>query len=66
LENIYFRDYVIPNNLVGQDVFIYNGKFFQQLHVREQHVGYKFGEFSITKFFKNKVIKDKRKRIRKK
>lgn len=44
------RSTIIPD-FIGLTFAIHNGKKFQPLHVTEQMVGHKFGEFALTRTF---------------
>jgi small subunit ribosomal protein S19 len=46
---IWCRSSVIPSFLVGESVFIHNGKEFKRVSITRDKVGYKFGEFSFTR-----------------
>lgn len=45
------RSSVIPEFLIGKDVYIHNGNSFKSLSIDDDCVGYKFGEFSFTRKF---------------
>lgn len=54
---IWSRGSTIYPHFINVDCEIHNGKSFVKLKPKAQHVGHKFGEFSITKkraFFKKK------------
>lgn len=42
------RSTILPE-FVGKTVMIHNGKNYTTLKINKEHIGYKFGEFSITK-----------------
>lgn len=42
------RSTILPN-FVGIDFLVYNGKDFNQIHIDEDMVGFKFGEFFPTR-----------------
>jgi ribosomal protein S19 len=46
---IWSRSSVIPAFLIGEVVFIHNGKEFKRIVITRDKVGYKFGEFSFTR-----------------
>jgi ribosomal protein S19 len=48
-KNPNIRNITIPVTLVGKVVYIYNGRFLNNLYITSKMVGHKFGEFSITK-----------------
>ena len=49
LLQVYSRNSVIMPQFVGQKIAVHNGYKFISLHIREEMVGHKFGEFSFTK-----------------
>lgn len=46
---IWSRSSVIPSFLVGKTVDIHNGKEFKRVFISREKVGFKFGEFSLTR-----------------
>jgi small subunit ribosomal protein S19 len=55
---IWSRNSTIPSCLLGQQVFVYNGKNFRQIKITREKIGFKFGEFSFTRaFFRPKLNK---------
>lgn len=64
LFKIYNKSLTITPEYLNKDFQIYNGKIFFPLHVQENMIGFKFGEFINTRVlhkFKNKN-KDKKKK----
>ena len=63
LKKVWNRNSVIGSNLINKAISIYNGKEFKNLLITREHIGYKFGEFIITRRFTNKIkdTKDKSK-----
>lgn len=59
-KNIYIwsRSSTIPESLAGKMVFVHNGKEFKKVFIRRSRIGFKFGEFALTKKFTQK--KDKK------
>ena len=45
------RSMVLPD-MVGLTLNVHNGRQFVPVYVTENHIGYKFGEFSPTRTFK--------------
>lgn len=43
------RSFYILDNFLGTSFFIYNGKFFDTVVVDKSKIGFKFGDFSMTK-----------------
>lgn len=59
---IYNRGFIIPKELVGKTVEIYNGKIFITRQITNEMTGHKFGELSYTRVkyeFKKKRKKNK-------
>jgi len=56
---IWCRYSVIPSNLIGFFVFIHNGKEFKKILITREKVGFKFGDFVLTRkhVFKQKLNK---------
>jgi ribosomal protein S19 len=52
----------VPGNLVGNAVFVHNGKNFVKSYITREKVGFKFGEFAYTKKFTKKQNKVKNKK----
>jgi len=46
---VFCRNSVIPSNLIGKTLQVYNGKFFKKIFITREKVGYKFGFFSKTR-----------------
>jgi small subunit ribosomal protein S19 len=53
-KQIWSRQSVIPFFLIGQTVFVYNGKIFKKIFINREKIGFKFGEFSFTRTYTNK------------
>lgn len=53
-QKIWSRASTIPNSLVGTIVSIYNGCEFKRIIITRKRVGFKFGEFSLTRKFRMK------------
>lgn len=49
---IYSRKSTILPNFVGLNFEVHNGKIFMGLFIQDSMIGYKFGEFVKTRFFK--------------
>jgi len=62
-EKIWSRSSQIPSFLIGRTVFVHNGQDFKSLFVSRDKVGFKFGEFSLTRKYidRNKSSKKKNK-----
>lgn len=59
---VWSRRSVIPENLINQIVFVYNGKEFNKVYITREKVGFKFGDFSMTRRFTKKKKKHGTKR----
>jgi len=54
---IWSRNSAIPSFLIGKTVLVHNGKQFNKVVITREKIGYKFGEFSLTrKYFKKVVV----------
>jgi len=51
---IWSRGSVIPSSLIGETVYIHNGKEFKSITITRERIGFKFGEFSFTRKYTNK------------
>lgn len=58
------RGMIITPDLVNFKVKIYNGIKYTTLDTKEFHIGYKFGNFTVTK--KRCIFKKKKKQVKKK
>lgn len=56
---IWSRNSTIPQNLIDQYVYIHNGRIFQKVYINREKVGFKFGDFAITRKFTKKQKKKK-------
>jgi small subunit ribosomal protein S19 len=53
-KKIWSRNSVIPAFLVGNRVLIHNGLQLKKVQITREKVGYKFGEFALTRTSPNK------------
>jgi small subunit ribosomal protein S19 len=60
---VYTRAATIIPQLIGSIVKLHNGRRFVQIAVTDEHVGYKFGEFALTKC---KVLHKKKVKVKRK
>jgi ribosomal protein S19 len=51
------RSSVIPSCLINKSIFIYTGLDFKKIYVSREKVGFKAGEFALTRGRKSKKIK---------
>jgi small subunit ribosomal protein S19 len=58
-QKIWSRSSTIPNSLVGAIVSVHNGHEFKRIIITRKRVGFKFGEFSLTRKFRRKVKPNK-------
>ncbi len=58
---VWTRNSAIPASLIGQPVYIHNGKTFIKSYISREKVGFKFGQFAYTKTFTKKENKIKAK-----
>lgn len=58
---VWSRSSTIPFFLIGKSVLIHNGKDFKRVLITRDKVGFKFGEFSLSRknIIKNKIINKK-------
>lgn len=61
---IWERNSVIPAFLINKLVFVHNGKEFKEITITPEKIGFKFGEFALTR--KPYIYKGKKKAINKK
>ena len=62
---IWSRRSVILNNFISKKFFVYTGKIFKPVFITREKVGFKYGEFSMTKKFQF-LKKVNKKKIKKK
>lgn len=48
----WYRSSTIVPEFIGYTFEVHNGKIFHRVHVTEEMVGHKFGEFSPTRMFR--------------
>ena len=53
------RSSIIVPIIVGFNFLIYNGQEYYPIFVTDQIVGYKFGEFSLTRTFRSHIKSNK-------
>jgi small subunit ribosomal protein S19 len=59
--NIWSRSSVIPSSLINKTVLIHFGNAFRKLYVKQEHIGFKFGEFAYTRKKNLNAIKKSKK-----
>lgn len=58
---IWSRQSVISELFIGKQVSIYNGQKFKKILITRDNVGYKFGDFCLTKKYSSKIKTSKKK-----
>jgi len=53
---IWSRNSILPGALIGKRVYVYNGKKFKRVIIDRSKVGYKVGEFAITRILTTKKL----------
>ena len=59
---IWCRNNVIPESLLGKRILIHNGNSFKRVLIVREKIGFKFGDFCITRKYSKKVAKLKKKK----
>lgn len=67
VENIFFlrtfcKNFVVDFSMVGLHFLVYNGKFYKVLLIKEFMVGFRLGEFLLTKSLGLRIHIDKKKK----
>lgn len=57
---IWNRSSIIPSSLIGSFVFIHSGNIFKKIFINREKVGFKFGEFVMTRSYTNYGKKSKK------
>lgn len=67
ISKIWCRASVIPASLLGETVFVHNGKEFKRVSITREKIGFKFGEFSFSRKYtlKQKPLKTFVKKVKK-
>jgi len=61
------RNSAIPASLIGKTVLVYTGRTFQKVIITRDKVGFKFGEFALTRvYYRKKLNLKSKQRIKKK
>lgn len=65
---VWSRASVIPSFLIGETVFVHNGKEFKKISITREKIGFKFGEYSFSRRYtlKSKIQKNVVKTTKKK
>lgn len=58
-KKVWSRSSQIPSSLLGKTISVYNGKEFKPVLVTREKIGFKFGDFSITRKYGNKLKNSK-------
>ena len=59
-KKVYNTNFLIPEDLLGKRVLVYNGRQFISLLIREDHINGRLGNFIITKRQGYKIHKKKK------
>jgi ribosomal protein S19 len=62
---IWSRAALIPNFLIGKQVFVYSGNSFKKVFIFRERVGFSFGDFSYSKKYVSR-LSNLKKKIKKK
>lgn len=54
-KKIWSRRSIISTGMIGTYVLIHNGKIFKRVLITRDHVGFKYGSFSVTRTFMPKI-----------
>jgi len=57
--DIWSRASVISQQFLKKLVFINTGNGYKRIYITKDHIGYKFGEFTVTRAFTKKTEKKK-------
>lgn len=52
---IYDKSLIIPQSFIGKAVLVYNGKEFKKIIIDREKIGFRFGEFVLTKKYTKKL-----------
>ena len=58
-KKVWSRSSQIPSFFLGKTISVYNGKEFKPVLVTREKIGFKFGDFSITRKYGNKLKNSK-------
>lgn len=61
MKKIWSRRSAITTRALGKTILIHNGKDFKKVVIKREHLGFKFGEFALTKKYTKKVVDKKKK-----
>jgi len=60
--NIWSRRSIIPSNFISKKIFVYTGNRFKPVFITRDKIGFKFGEFCMTRNAKIKKKKGNKKK----
>jgi ribosomal protein S19 len=63
--NVWTRRSVIASNFISKKVFVYTGNRFKPVFVTREKVGFKFGEFCVTRNNQSEKKKINKKKTKK-
>jgi small subunit ribosomal protein S19 len=58
------RNSCIPSYLIGKTILVHTGNNFLKVLITRDKVGYKFGEFALTRKFYKKRLENKKKGLK--
>jgi|MesohylFT_1024984.scaffolds.fasta_scaffold48478_2 small subunit ribosomal protein S19 len=63
---IWCRSSIIPAVLIGETILVHNGKDFKRVTITREKIGFKFGEFALTRRYtlkqKSSLVNKKQKK----
>jgi ribosomal protein S19 len=59
VSKIWARNSIIPVKLLGLYVSIYNGRIFKKVLITQEKIGFKFGDFVVTRKYISKFKQKK-------
>jgi small subunit ribosomal protein S19 len=62
ISKVWTRNSVIPTKLLGLHVSIHNGQIFKKVLVTQEKIGFKFGDFALTRKYISKFKQKKSER----
>ena len=59
---VWSRSSVVPHIFIRRPLFIHSGKSFKKIYITKEKIGYKCGEFCLSRAFKKKMHSKKLKK----
>ena len=60
--NVWNRNSTISSNFIGKKLFVYSGNYFKPVFITRDKIGFKFGEFCMTRNIKIEKKKENKKK----